>query len=310
MSPAVMQTLFTLLAAVAVGGAAFFLVHWLSSSRRLRTMTYVERTNATVEEARRLQDRKPLGERVTAYLASLGYRGEVTTVAVGGGLLYLAVLVGLFLAGITGPVAPIAAVPLTFGAAFLVTVTIGTRRRRVFNYQLKQLFELLRSQLEAGFGTFRALEMITPTLPDPLRSEFEKALRAARADRDLIGHLSAVRENYPSKAFDLFIAALEIDDIQGGSLSSTLDKASAMLDQEFRLAQRAQTELAQSKQTFYVVLGVIAFLIFVQVFNADPETQEAYRSLLGITVLAAAFGNAVFGVFRVMRTLRSARGDF
>ena len=310
MTSSTQSLLATALATLLVGGTAYFILNWLYVSRQLRTMTFVERRTAEVEEGRHLQDAEKLSVRINRKLASSGYRGESSAVAVGAGLLYLATIVGLYAAGIHGPVAPIAALPVSLAVAFTVVVTIGARRRRVFNYQLKQLFDLLRGQLEAGFGTFRALEMIVPSLPDPLRSAFDTALRGARADRDLIGHLRKIEEDYPSKAFDLFLAALEIDEIQGGSLTRTLEKASAMLDQEFKLARRAQTELAQSKQTFGVVLGVIGFLVVVQVVNADAETMAAYRSLLGMMLLSVAFGNAGFGVFRVLRTLRSARGDF
>lgn len=310
MNPAAMNTLYLLFASIAAGGALFFLLNWLMVTRRLRTMTYVERTTAEVEEGRRLQDKKKPAVRFNEYLASLGYRGEVTAVVVGGGLLYLGVIVGLYAAGITGFIAPLVAFPLTVLTAFMITVAVGSRRRRVFNYQLKQLFDLLAGQLEAGFGTFRAMEMIVPNLPDPLRTEFDKALRAARADRDLIGHLTEVADLYPSKAFDLFLAALEIDDIQGGSLANTLTKASDMLEREFRLARAAQTKLASSKQTFYVVLGVVGFMMFAQLVNSDQETANAYRSFVGVAGLTIALGNATIGVIRVLRTFRSARGDF
>lgn len=294
---------------VAVGGAIFFLVEWLTTRSELSAMTKVERAQAQIREDERKRARRTPKQWLLAQLHDTGYRGDPAPIVLALGFAYLGVAVLLTMLGLDALVAMLVAVPGVLGVAYAGRTMWWARRRRSFAFQLKQLFDLLRGQLEAGYGTQRAMEMVVPNLPDPLRSEFQVALDSTRAGKDLMVALGEVREAYPSRGFDLFIAALEVDREQGGSLAQTLQRAAGMLQREFDLAQQSSSELAQSKQTFYGVLAILGFITGMSIFGGDETARDAYFSPVGLTVLTALFANAAWGCWRVLSIMRSAGGD-
>lgn len=295
--------------AIAAAGTIYFIVQWLVARSELSQMTKVELAQAEIREGERKARRRNPAEWARHQLLQAGYRGDPEPVAVGLGFAYLAVSVALTFAGVPSTLAFLLGMPGTVGVAYITRQVWWSRRRKTFAFQLKQLFDLLRGQLEAGFGTQRAMEMVVPNLADPLRGEFQAALDSTRAGKDLIEALSEVRTVFPSRGFDLFIAALEVDREQGGSLSKTLQRASDMLGREFKLTEQSAAELAQSKQTFYGVGAILMLIAVTSITGADETAREAYFSVAGLITLGVLAANAAWGVVRVLKILNKAGGE-
>jgi Flp pilus assembly protein TadB len=292
---------------LAAGGAGYFLIQWTTTRSTLAEMTNVERAQAQIAEDERKRNRRSPKRWALDELRRAGYRGDPAPIVLSMALAYMVLTLVLQMFGVDGPLAGIVAIPALGGVTWMARTMYWRRRRKAFTWQLKQLFDLVRGQLEAGWGMSRALELTVPTLADPLRTEFQEALDATRAGRELIESLKDLRQSYPSRGFDLFIAVLEVDRDQGGKVAGTIQRAGEMLAAEFKLTEEANSELATAKQTFYGVGLLLGMIAFRQI--ASPMSREAYSSPAGIAVISVMFTWAGIGVFTVQQSFRKAAGE-
>jgi tight adherence protein B len=305
MSPLLLQ----LAVPIGVAGSVTLLVLAIDQIKN-QPKDRVESLRARRAAGQAARERKTLTDRFDEYLRASGLdTDQRSTALMTLAAAYLAVMLGLTIAGLHSVLSAVTAMPALTVSLFCGQRYLYVRRRRMFAFQLKQMFDLVRGQLEAGNGTARALNQVVGNLSDPLRSEFEVALSASQASGSIIQELTIVRDRYPSKAFDLFLTALRIDETNGGSLSDTLERASEMIQREFDLNQKASSELAQSKQTFWGVLGILSFITASSILGADDVARSAYLSLTGATVLLACAAWAGVGVFRANKIFRNAGGE-
>ena len=197
--------------------------------------------------------------------------------------------------------------PLCVGVVFLVVSRVASRRQLAFQRQLMPALGMLAAQIEAGNGAERALEQILPALEDPLGAELAAAL-SSTVTMELVPALEEVARRYPSRAFTLFLAALEVDRLQGGALAPALREASAMLQRQFELSQEAQAEVSQAKMEFYAVGGIVGIIAMTLLSSGDPNVRGAYFSSTGLLGIGVAAVLVLTGIWRASRILKIAKG--
>lgn len=293
-----MTDVLTTLAALAAAGAAYFLGNWLVLRRRLAAMTTIEKAQERIAADRAHDDKVPRRERIRLWMAAHGYRGDLTIPLVALGFLYLVAGVALRVAGMSSTVAGLGAMPIAALLGYGLLTRHAGKRRAQFNAQLIQALEMLAGQMEAGYGTQRALDMVAPNLADPLRSEFRAALDASQADNDLVGAFERLGERYPSRAFDMFLAALRIDRERGGRLAPALRKAAAIAERQQALISEARSELAQSKQTVVGVGVIVGGAVVFILTRGHAVLWDAYLSPVGLIALPILTVNYLWGMWR------------
>lgn len=297
--------LITLLLAAAVGASAYFLVSYALTRASYRKVSRIDLAYMAIREAEAKQGFN-LKDRLVERLRLAGWSGGLAPIVTATGFLYAACVLAVSVAGVNQNLAIVLGIPLCFGVVFLVVLRISSKRQLAFQRQLMPALSMLAAQIESGNGAERSLEQILPSLEDPLGEELHNAL-AATVTMDLVAALREVGRRYPSRAFMLFLAALEIDQIQGGALAPALREASMMLQRQFELIQEAQAELAQAKMEFYGVLGIVSFITIPLLTSDDPTVRSAYYSPTGIIVLLFASLLAAAGIWRAMRIFGQAK---
>jgi len=297
--------LITLLLAAAVGASAYFLVSYALTRASYRKVSRIDLAYMAIREAEAKQGFN-LKDRLVERLRLAGWSGGLAPIVTATGFLYAACVVAVSVVGVDQNLAIVVGVPLCIGVVYLVVLRISLKRQLAFQRQLMPALSMLAAQIESGNGAERSLEQILPSLEDPLGEELHNAL-AATVTMDLVAALREVERRYPSRAFMLFLAALEIDQMQGGALAPALREASAMLQRQFELMQEAQAELAQAKMEFYGVLGIVTFIAIPLLTSDDPTVRSAYYSPTGITVLLLVSLLAAGGVWRAMLIFRKAK---
>ena len=292
-----------LIAAILASGAAFFAVSSITAKQQLKTMTYIETANAEIAAAKRRKNRATIKQRIAGYAARQGWAGNLTPVVVAGCAAYLLAATVLKIVGIGGIVGAVLAVPVAAGLVMIGSNHIAKKRQTLFRRQLMTALTLAAAQIEAGSGPHRALEQITPNLPNPLGAEFNRVLNASVASKDLIGEFGKLRQTYPSKAIDMFVLALEISSVQGGALAPALRQAASGLQQEFELVEEANAELAQTKSEFYAIAVLIALIGAATVLGGDESTRAAYLTPIGMGGAVLAVLNYSFGCWRALRII-------
>lgn len=298
-----------LLMVVGIAGTVFFLLRAAQMRTQYRSMSQLEAKRVELEAERARAAQPTLRERVWAWVYSLGYDGEVFPFAAALAFLYLTVATGLQVLSVAPTVAYVAALPASALVIYGAAKAIASRKRKRFNAQLVELLEMVAGQIEGGTGAQRALTMVVPTLADPLRSEMLRVLDQQVATKDLVGAMRDLYERYPSRAFALFISALEIDQEAGHAIAPAIRQAAGLLNADFQLRAEAVAEVAQQRGEFFIILAVMGAMAGYLLITADETRMAAYTSPVGLIAIAASLGNVVWGVWRILTMLRKLAGD-
>jgi tight adherence protein B len=297
-----MSFMIRLAAAVVAGAAVFFLGQVVRSLLVRRNLSKIEIAYLSREEARRKTgNRASFTERLRDRLARMGYDTTLGPVVVAVGVIYLLASLAVRLVGFGGIVPFLLSLPITAGVTWIAVLRAAARRRAAFDRQLMSVLNQVSDQLLAGYVPQRAFETVVATVGEPLHSEMSAALAAAATNRDLVGELRLLAVRYPSRAFDLLIAALEVNEELGGSLEPSLRQSAGILASGFELAEEAKAEVSQAKAEYYGILVVLSIIAFA-VYRANTEAiNEALSSFVGVLILGAALAWAGVGVFVAQR---------
>ncbi len=298
--------LLNILLGLAAGGAAYYLCAWWATSRELRSMGYVDVRNAQIEEDTERERRLSRRERIGRQLSNFGYDGDWTPLLIGVAFIYLAVAVALSFFGFGDVVGAVLALPLAIGGSVAALASSRRKRAERFERQLLQVLTSVAGHLESGDVPQMAFQKAARLVENPLRGELEAALAARIGTDSLSGAMKDLASRYPSKAMQLLVAALAIDDTVGARLSPALRQAQAILERQFELAAEGTAEIAQARGEFYAITGVMAVIALILVAGSGGQAKEAYTSPAGLTVVGLALANYILGVFRARKIFRKA----
>jgi Flp pilus assembly protein TadB len=291
-------------------GATFFLLAWVKELREFRSMNRLEQLSAQIEYERRLLDKETVSDRVDKLTITWGLQGLWGTSLGIVTVLYLGLAAGLALLGVSDVLGAFLALPVAVATGLMAMRSSRQREEIRFRRQLLQAFGIIASQIEAGDSINRALDKTVLMVEDPLRRELANALAGLVGTSALTSVLRPVSQKYPSKAMDLFLAALEIDETMGAKLAPTLRQAQASLERQFDLAAEATAEISQARSEFIGISVVLAMVALGMFYAAEGVARDAYLSPLGIALLGGTVLNYIFGVLRTLRIFSKAkRGD-
>ena len=295
--------------AVLVAVAVFVAVQALLSVVLRRQAPRTAQIQALIAEQERLSSRAPIKDRLMHWAGQRGYTGTLGPIVFALTSSYLAV--ALVLKAFLGapPIALILAVPATWGVVLLAVARVANQRKLNFDRQFLDALVALATQLEAGIGIPRALAHVQANASSPLKEELGVALRQMDANRnDRIGPMQALAQRYPSRAFDLFLAALRIDEEIGGRIEPALREAASIMQRDFSIIAEAQAEISQTKSEFYGILIMICFIFFGVITGGGEEARKLYFSPSGILVLIFCASWAGLGIWLCLGTMRKAAG--
>jgi len=291
-------------------GATFFLLAWVKELREFRSMNRLEQLSAQIEYERRLLDKETVSDRVDKLTITWGLQGLWGTSLGIVTVLYLGLAAVLALLGVSDILGAFLSLPVAVATGLMVMRSSRQREEIRFRRQLLQAFGIIASQIEAGDSINRALDKTVLMVEDPLRREMANALAGLVGTSSLTSVLRPVAQKYPSKAMDLFLAALEIDETMGAKLAPTLRQAQASLERQFDLAAEATAEISQARSEFIGISVVLAMVALGMFYAAEGVARDAYLSPLGIALLGGTVLNYIFGVLRTLRIFSKAkRGD-
>jgi Flp pilus assembly protein TadB len=290
-----------------VAGMTFFLLNWFGEVRRYRSMTRLERLDAQIDEEQRLLERRTVGDAVNEFAVGWGLQGLWAPALGLVTVMYLALAAVLALAGIGDLVGALVALPTAALAGLFLLRSSKQREEIRFRKQLLQAFGIIAAQIEAGDSINRALDKTVLMVEDPLRRELAAAMAQMVGTTTLTAALRPVAGRYPSRAMDLFLAALEIDETMGAKLAPTLRQAQNTLERQFDLAAEATAEISQARAEFFGITIVMALVAFGMFSSAEGIARDAYASPLGVAVIGAVVANYAFGIMRTIRIFGKAK---
>lgn len=292
-----------------VGASVFFLFRWSQLWRIESKKTEIQRRREEIDYQTARSLRTSLKTRAKGFLYEYGWEGDVTPLLMVSGILYLLMVSVLSIIGISGAPGAFFALPASLLIVGGFSASARNKKKRVFNKQLMQALDLFAAQLKSGLSSVRAMEQVLPSLPQPLRGELAGALEKYRASAKLGDALAEVQERYPSRAMQMLVVSVRIDEERGGRMADALEQAADNVRKDFELGSEAQAELSQEKAQFYGIVFILGVFVYLTLVRADENTMKAYTTMPGLAIVFTAAANAVFGIFRTLRVFSKAKGD-
>ncbi len=133
---------------------------------------------------------------------------------------------------------------------------IGIRqkqRAKKFEDQLADGLNLIVNSLRAGYSTAQALEVISKEMPEPIATEFGRAVLEMQLGVPFDGAMNNLLRRMPSPDLDLVITAMAVQREVGGNLAEVLDAISFTIRERIRIKGDINTLTAQGRMTGYII---------------------------------------------------------
>jgi Flp pilus assembly protein TadB len=293
--------------ALLVGTFIFFIINAFYETKRYTNLSRVEKLSAQIDEEQRLIQKKSFLERVDNLVYKFGFQGITVPLFAIFTFLYV-VLASIFtLLGVQDIIGILFALPLSFIVVYFFSKVSKKREEERFRRQLLQAFGIIATQIESGDSINRAIVKTSMLIEDPLKRELQAALSKLVGSETLSSALKEISVKYPSKAINMFLAALEIDELMGAKLAPILRQAQAVLESQFDLSAEAMAEITQAKGEFYGISAVMILVAFGMFISSTGLSKEAYLSPLGLFILSIVFANYFAGIFRTVLIFNKAK---
>lgn len=183
-------------------------------------------------------------------------------------------------------------IPSATAAAMLPFIWIAWQRRRRrarFIAQLPDTVQLLASLVRGGNTFLQALEHVGHESSEPTRSALAVVVREIGLGASQESALDRLAERYPSEDLTLLVAAVNVHQQIGGSLSAVLDQIADTLRERVRIHGEIKTLTAAQRLSAYVLAG-LPIVVAVGRAITDPESFALFFSVdyLRIAIIVAA----------------------
>ncbi len=297
------------LIALLVGAAVSLLTYVAIDRRRISSRSRLEVLREALDASEAgVVEKASVTERFQDYLASNGWDGKLTPIVAVAGLLYTVVAVGLRIVGLNSLVAGLVAAPAMILVVFAATKKVHSRRKAKFEEQLLGALYDIANEMEKNQSPEAAIRTVLPGLDSPVRNQFEAAVNRAGVSQELVTELAKIADVYPSKALDMFLHALKMNDASPTALAPAIRQAAEILRTNADLAAEGAAETSQARAEMYGLLGIVGIITLSIFKSLDGEMRASLLSGPGLAIVLVGAAWMLFGLYRSFRMLKAAEG--
>ena len=178
------------------------------------------------------------------------------------------------------------------------------RRIKAFNGQLAQTLQVIAGALQAGLSLPQAIDTVVQESPDPMASEFRRAIIEQRLGVEIEDSLDTVADRMGSVDFKWVVMAIRIQREVGGNLAELLLTVAATL-REREYLRRQVAVLSAEGRLSAMILGALPPFFVVYLALARPEyVSPMFHDPLGYMMLGAAAVMMAVGVFWLKKSVK------
>jgi tight adherence protein B len=234
-------------------------------------------------------------EKLDAQLEAAGVSlrsGEFVVATVGaallGGVLGMAMLQNLLLAGVTGLIG--AVLP-----TLVLRMSLG-RRGEKMREQLPDVLTIMASSLRAGHSFLQALDTTAREIAAPANVEFQRLVAEIRLGRPAEDALESLADRVGSSDFRWAVLAVNIQREVGGNLAEILDNVSDTLRERATMRRQIRVLTAEGRLSAWV-LAILPFAIAIYMFAVNPDyIMLLFTTQIGLFMLGTAAVLLVLGI--------------
>jgi tight adherence protein B len=217
------------------------------------------------------------------------------------GAVVAGVILGLILVDFAGAV-------LGAVVGFLATTLFMQIRltRRVDNFadQLPDGLQLVIGSLRSGFSLPQALDALVRESPEPLASEFGRAVGEYRLGGDLADALERVAARTKNPDLGWAIIAIRIQREVGGNLAEVLQTAVETMRERGRLRRHVRSLSAEGRLSGYILIALPVVLGLFMFLTRRDYLRPLYTQPLGIMMLLVGGILLIGGILWMLRVVK------
>ena len=174
-------------------------------------------------------------------------------------------------------------------------------RKKKFNYQLPDVFDLLCQALRAGHSLASGIQLVGQQLPDPAGTEFYRCFQEQNLGIKLEDALTNMAERVDLLDVRFFVTAVIVQRQTGGDLAEILDKISKVIRDRIKILGQVRALTAEGRLSGWV-LSALPVLVFFVAKALNPEYVDILlHEEQGQTMLGAAIVMQILGMLMIKK---------
>lgn len=186
------------------------------------------------------------------------------------GLLAVATLISLIIAGLPPMLAFTTAIAVGAGLPHIVINSMIKSRMARFTKQFPEAMDLMVRGLKSGLPVNECISNVAQELPAPTGVEFRKITDSMRLGKQLEEALWETADRLDTPDFKFFVISLVVQKETGGNLGETLGNLSMILRQRQAMKLKVKALSSEAKASAWIV-GILPFVMLgtIMVMNYD-----------------------------------------
>ncbi len=177
----------------------------------------------------------------------------------------------------------------------------GNQRQKMLTTQLPQVLESMVSILKAGSPVIECFKLLSETSPEPIRSEFKRALVSMSLGKPFRDTLADMGTRIRSPDFRLLTQAIFISQDVGANLADVVATIAESIRERFRLRDFLNSLTAQGKMTALFIGGLPYFITAMTYLIAPGFIQPFLNHPLARIVLFAMMVWEAIGAYILVK---------
>jgi tight adherence protein B len=199
---------------------------------------------------------------------------------------------------------------LVLGGAIGIAITAlyhrsrAAKRTNAFNELLPDALLLVIGSLRAGFSLSQAMDAMVRELPDPISTEFGRALGETRLGGDLEDALDRLAARMQNKDLGWAVVAIRVQREVGGNLAEVLSNTVETIRERESLRRHVRALSAEGRLSAWVLLALPVFMTLFMVTFRGAYIRPLYTHPLGITMSVIGLLLILVGGFWLSRLVK------
>jgi len=168
-------------------------------------------------------------------------------------------------------------------------------RKKKFNYQLPDVFDMLCQALRAGHSLASGIQLVGQQLPDPAGAEFYRCFQEQNLGIKLDDALRNMADRVDILDLRFFVTAVIVQRQTGGDLAEILEKISAVIRDRIKILGQVRALTAEGRLSGWV-LSALPVLVFFVAKALNPEYvdillhEKSGQAMLGVAIVMQIMG--------------------
>jgi Flp pilus assembly protein TadB len=179
-----------------------------------------------------------------------------------------------------------------------------SRRVDAFSEQLPDGLQLVVGSLRSGFSLPQAVDALVRESPEPLNSEFGRALGEYRLGGDLADALQRVATRTKNQDLGWALMAIRIQREVGGNLAEVLQTAVETMRERARLRRHVSSLAAEGRLSGYILVALPLILGVFMFITRREYMAPLFTDPLGIILLLVGTVLLILGILWMIRVVK------